>query len=147
MTRRVSHWRARRLYETAVPPGACDREARLRWPKADEPLFPIVDARKTLRWINEEAGTKVQGHGLRATFAPSGWTRRREFRSHARDEGTAGQSPSGVGRASGAGCSGGNGCVTGGGSGIVAARFPGATDLPFETSAAPSEPLAATARW
>ena len=46
-----------------------DREAQLRWPKADEPLFPIVDARKTLRWINEEAGTKVQGHGLRATFA------------------------------------------------------------------------------
>ena len=37
--------------------------------KADEPLFPIVDARKTLRWINEEAGSKVQGHGLRATFA------------------------------------------------------------------------------
>ena len=32
--------------------------------KADEPLFPIVDARKTLSWINEEAGTKVQGHGL-----------------------------------------------------------------------------------
>jgi hypothetical protein len=25
--------------------------------------------RKTLSWINEEAGTKVQGHGLRATFA------------------------------------------------------------------------------
>lgn len=37
--------------------------------KADEPLFPIVDARKTLSWINEEAGTNVQGHGLRATFA------------------------------------------------------------------------------
>ena len=36
--------------------------------KADEPLFPIVDARKTLSWINEEAGTKVQGQGLRATF-------------------------------------------------------------------------------
>jgi len=37
--------------------------------RAEEPLFPIVDARKTLRWINEETGTKVQGHGLRATFA------------------------------------------------------------------------------
>ena len=37
--------------------------------KADEPLFPVVDARKTLAWINKEAGTKVQGHGLRATFA------------------------------------------------------------------------------
>jgi integrase len=37
--------------------------------KAGEPLFPIVDPRKTLSWINEEAGTKVQGHGLRATFA------------------------------------------------------------------------------
>lgn len=37
--------------------------------RADEPLFPIVDARKTLAWINDEAGTKVQGHGLRATFA------------------------------------------------------------------------------
>ena len=37
--------------------------------KADEPLFPIVDARKTLSWINQEAETQVQGHGLRATFA------------------------------------------------------------------------------
>ena len=37
--------------------------------KADEPLFPLVDARKTLAWINAQAGTKVQGHGLRATFA------------------------------------------------------------------------------
>ena len=37
--------------------------------KADEPLFPIVDARKTLSWINQVSGTKVQGHGLRATFA------------------------------------------------------------------------------
>ena len=35
----------------------------------DEPLFPIVDPRKTLAWINAQAGTKVQGHGLRATFA------------------------------------------------------------------------------
>ena len=37
--------------------------------KADEPVFPIVDARKTLAWINAQAGTTVQGHGLRATFA------------------------------------------------------------------------------
>jgi hypothetical protein len=37
--------------------------------RADEPLVLVVDARKTMRWINEEAGTKVQGHGLRATFA------------------------------------------------------------------------------
>jgi integrase len=37
--------------------------------KPDEPLFPIVDARKTLAWINAKAGTSVQGHGLRATFA------------------------------------------------------------------------------
>ncbi|EHR70967.1 Integrase [Burkholderiales bacterium JOSHI_001] len=37
--------------------------------KPGEPLFPIVDARKTLAWINTLAGTKVQGHGLRATFA------------------------------------------------------------------------------
>ena len=37
--------------------------------KPDEPLFPIVDARKTLAWINAQAGTAVQGHGLRATFA------------------------------------------------------------------------------
>ena len=37
--------------------------------EADDPLFPIVDARKTLAWINARAGTKVQGHGLRATFA------------------------------------------------------------------------------
>lgn len=36
---------------------------------ADDPLFPIVDARKTLAWINARAGTTVQGHGLRATFA------------------------------------------------------------------------------
>ena len=35
----------------------------------DEPLFPIVDARKTLAWINARAATEVQGHGLRATFA------------------------------------------------------------------------------
>jgi integrase len=37
--------------------------------KVEDPLFPIVDARKTLAWINERAGTTVQGHGLRATFA------------------------------------------------------------------------------
>ena len=37
--------------------------------KADQPLFAIVDARKTLAWINAQAGTTVQGHGLRATFA------------------------------------------------------------------------------
>jgi hypothetical protein len=37
--------------------------------KPHEPLFPIVDARKTLAWINAQAGTTVQGHGLRATFA------------------------------------------------------------------------------
>ena len=34
-----------------------------------DPLFAIVDARKTLAWINALAGTTVQGHGLRATFA------------------------------------------------------------------------------
>lgn len=37
--------------------------------RPEEALFPIVDARKTLSWINERAGTSVQGHGLRATFA------------------------------------------------------------------------------
>lgn len=35
----------------------------------NDPLFAIVDARKTLAWINALAGTTVQGHGLRATFA------------------------------------------------------------------------------
>jgi len=35
----------------------------------EEPLFPIMDARKTLKAINAGAGTRVQGHGLRATFA------------------------------------------------------------------------------
>ena len=35
----------------------------------EEALFAIIDARKTLAWINALAGTKVQGHGLRATFA------------------------------------------------------------------------------
>jgi integrase len=35
----------------------------------EEPLFPIIDARKTLRAINSIAGAHVQGHGLRATFA------------------------------------------------------------------------------
>jgi hypothetical protein len=35
----------------------------------NDSLFPIVDARKTLAWINTKAGTSVQGHGLRATFA------------------------------------------------------------------------------
>lgn len=37
--------------------------------KPGDPLFPIVDARKTLAWINARAGTTVQGHALRATFA------------------------------------------------------------------------------
>lgn len=37
--------------------------------EASDPLFAIVDARKTLAWINARAGTTVQGHGLRATFA------------------------------------------------------------------------------
>jgi hypothetical protein len=36
---------------------------------AGEPLFAIVDARKTLASINAAAGTTVQGHALRATFA------------------------------------------------------------------------------
>lgn len=36
--------------------------------KPEDPLFPVVDARKTLAWINERAGTTVQGHDLRATF-------------------------------------------------------------------------------
>ena len=44
-------------------------ERNCRDKKDDEPLFPIVDARKTLAWINSQAGTTVQGHGLRATFA------------------------------------------------------------------------------
>lgn len=35
----------------------------------DDALFPIVDARKTLAWINARSGASVQGHGLRATFA------------------------------------------------------------------------------
>lgn len=34
----------------------------------EEPLFPITDARKTLAWINKQAGTTVQGHDMRATF-------------------------------------------------------------------------------
>jgi hypothetical protein len=37
--------------------------------KPEDPLFPIVDARKTLVWINARSDTTVQGHGLRATFA------------------------------------------------------------------------------
>ncbi|MDO9603276.1 integrase family protein [Hydrogenophaga sp.] len=37
--------------------------------KPDEVLFPITDARKTLKWINARAKTHVQGHGLRDTFA------------------------------------------------------------------------------
>jgi hypothetical protein len=37
--------------------------------KPDDVLFPIVDARKTLAWINMQAKTNVQGHGLCATFA------------------------------------------------------------------------------
>ncbi len=65
----AGHEEPERSQAAAVQAGARDREARLRWPKADQPLFPITDARKTLRWINAEAGTKVQGHGLRATFA------------------------------------------------------------------------------
>lgn len=34
-----------------------------------DPLFPITDARKTLARINAAAGTTVQGHGMRSTFA------------------------------------------------------------------------------
>lgn len=37
--------------------------------KPEAPLFPIVDARKTLAWINHQTETTVQGHDLRATFA------------------------------------------------------------------------------
>lgn len=37
--------------------------------KPEDRLFAITDARKTLTRINAEAGTTVQGHGLRATFA------------------------------------------------------------------------------
>ncbi|HTN49328.1 MAG TPA: tyrosine-type recombinase/integrase, partial [Burkholderiaceae bacterium] len=37
--------------------------------EAEAALFPVVDARKTLRAINRAAQTHVQGHGLRATFA------------------------------------------------------------------------------
>lgn len=37
--------------------------------KPEDALFPIVEARKTLAWINARANTTVQGHGLRATFA------------------------------------------------------------------------------
>lgn len=37
--------------------------------KPDDVLFPVVDARKTLSWINAQAKTNVQGHGLRDTFA------------------------------------------------------------------------------
>jgi integrase len=37
--------------------------------KPDDVLFPITDARKTLKWINAQAKTNVQGHGLRDTFA------------------------------------------------------------------------------
>jgi len=36
---------------------------------AEEALFSVVDARKTLRAINSAAQAHVQGHGLRATFA------------------------------------------------------------------------------
>ncbi|CAM4003003.1 tyrosine-type recombinase/integrase [Bordetella tumulicola] len=36
--------------------------------KPDDRLFPIVDARKTLAWINKQVGTTVQGHDMRATF-------------------------------------------------------------------------------
>ena len=32
------------------------------------PLPEASNARKTLAWINRQAGTTVQGHGLRSTF-------------------------------------------------------------------------------
>jgi len=35
----------------------------------EDPLFPIIDARKALKAINASVGTSVQGHGFRATFA------------------------------------------------------------------------------
>ncbi|ANN73411.1 tyrosine-type recombinase/integrase [Bordetella bronchialis] len=37
--------------------------------KPEDPLFDIVDARKVLARINKRAGTHVQGHDMRATFA------------------------------------------------------------------------------
>ena len=40
--------------------------------KADELVFLIVDARKTLAWINAQAGTAVQGHGARRSRASHG---------------------------------------------------------------------------
>ncbi|MBB5217317.1 tyrosine-type recombinase/integrase [Parapusillimonas granuli] len=46
----------------AIAKEACERR------KPEEPLFPITDARKTLAWINKQAGTTVQGHDMRATF-------------------------------------------------------------------------------
>jgi integrase len=53
------------LSRQALEIAACNCQGR----EAGDPLFPIVDARKTLAWINAQAGTNVQGHGLRATFA------------------------------------------------------------------------------
>ncbi|WP_183025158.1 integrase family protein [Variovorax sp. UMC13] len=44
-------------------------QARCAGRPSDAALFPIVDARKTLARINAAAGTQVQGHGLRVTFA------------------------------------------------------------------------------
>ena len=67
--RAAGHEEPERPQAAALAAGSRDRGAQQRGRKADEPLFPIVDARKTLAWINAKAGTTVQGHGLRATFA------------------------------------------------------------------------------
>jgi hypothetical protein len=50
----------------AVPAGSRDY---CSGKKPDDVLFPMMDARKTLAWINAQAKTNVQGHGLRATSA------------------------------------------------------------------------------
>jgi len=45
----------------AVPAGSRDY---CSGKKPDDVLFPTMDARKTLAWINAQAKTNVQGHGL-----------------------------------------------------------------------------------
>ena len=42
---------------------------RIEGKKPHAPLFDVVDARKTLRAINQGSGVRIGGHDLRATFA------------------------------------------------------------------------------
>ena len=66
MSRHADSLISRLLLSTQALQSVCEH---CKGKAAEAALFPVVDARKTLRAINRAAQTHVQGHGLRATFA------------------------------------------------------------------------------